>query len=77
MLLVIASIFAAIIGWLVAKTIIFKESDSFSANYNVVAAIFYSELMTFAIVAVGIILSLWWPAKRAMSIEPAIAIKYE
>lgn len=77
LLLVIASIFAAIIGWLVSKTIIFKESDSFSTNYNVVAAMFYSELMTFAIVAVGIILSLWWPAKRAMSIEPAIAIKYE
>ncbi|MBD5358511.1 MAG: FtsX-like permease family protein [Bacteroides sp.] len=35
------------------------------------------EAVTVILVAVGIIISLWWPAKKAMAIEPAIAIKDE
>ena len=35
------------------------------------------ELITLAIVALGIIASLWAPARRAMKIEPAIALKGE
>lgn len=35
------------------------------------------EGITVLIVAAGIVLSLWWPARKAMGIEPAIAIKDE
>lgn len=35
------------------------------------------EGTTILLVAIGIIVSLWWPAKKAMSIEPALAIKDE
>lgn len=35
------------------------------------------EAATIVLVAIGIIISLWWPARKAMSIEPAIAIKDE
>lgn len=33
------------------------------------------EVITFVFVAVGIVVSLWYPARKAMNIEPAIAIK--
>ena len=36
-----------------------------------------AEVATGLLVALGIILSLWWPARRAMAIEPAVAIKDE
>lgn len=35
------------------------------------------EAITFAIVAVGIIVSVWYPARKAMNIEPAEAVKAE
>ena len=35
------------------------------------------EIISVALVAMGIVLSLWYPARRAMAIEPAIAIKDE
>lgn len=35
------------------------------------------EIVAAAIIAVGIVISLWWPARRAMSIDPAEAIKAE
>lgn len=35
------------------------------------------EVITFAIVAVGIIVSVWYPARKAMNIEPAEAVKTE
>lgn len=35
------------------------------------------ECVTIMIVAAGIVLSLWYPARKAMGIEPAIAIKTE
>lgn len=35
------------------------------------------EIAAFVIVAAGIVVSLWYPAKKAMDIEPAIAIKSE
>lgn len=39
--------------------------------------IIFTELISLLIVAVGVILSLWYPARRAMDIEPAEAIKSE
>lgn len=35
------------------------------------------ELVSFALIAIGVLMALWYPAHRAMSIEPAIAIKEE
>lgn len=35
------------------------------------------EAITAVVMAIGIILSLWYPAWRAMKIEPAIAVKEE
>lgn len=36
-----------------------------------------TELIALAIVAAGVAVSLWYPARRAMSVEPAVAIKAE
>lgn len=36
-----------------------------------------AEAFTVIIVAIGIIISLWYPARKAMQIEPAVAIKAE
>ena len=35
------------------------------------------ELLAIALVALGVIVSLWWPARKIMNIEPASAIKEE
>lgn len=70
-LLIIATLLVAAIGWPLMKTTLLKESDIKNMT------VFYSELITFAVVAFGITVSLWWPAHRAMEIEPAIAIKDE
>ncbi len=35
------------------------------------------EAITIGLVAIGIVLSLWYPARKAMAIEPAIALKSE
>ena len=35
------------------------------------------ELVAIALVALGVIVSLWWPARKIMNIEPASAIKEE
>lgn len=35
------------------------------------------EIVTVALVSFGVIVSLWWPARKIMNIEPAIAVKEE
>ncbi len=71
LLLTIATLLTAAIGWPIMKITLLKDS-----NIDFMT-VFYSELITFAVVAIGITISLWWPAHRAMKIEPAIAIKDE
>lgn len=70
-LLTVATFLTAAIGWPLLKTILLKEG---SINTQEVLIV---EAVTIVIVAIGITLSLWWPAKKAMAIEPAIAIKDE
>ncbi|MBD5358513.1 MAG: FtsX-like permease family protein [Bacteroides sp.] len=71
LLLIIATLVVAAVGWPLMKATLLKESEITNMT------VFYSELITLAIVALGITVSLWWPAHRAMKIEPAIAIKDE
>lgn len=40
-------------------------------------ALLLLELVAVALVAFGVVISLWYPARRAMAIEPALAIKDE
>jgi len=47
-------------------------SDMFGREWYVFLII---GMIAFALVAFGILLSLWYPARKAMSVEPAIAIK--
>lgn len=42
-----------------------------------VGIILILELLSVILIAAGIVLSLWWPAHKAMQIEPALAIKDE
>ncbi len=79
LLLVIASLIAAPIGWSLINSR-FSHYDTyrieiFSESLHI--ELFILELVTFVIIAIGLTLSLWWPAYRAMKIQPAIAIKDE
>lgn len=38
-------------------------------------AILMCELVAIAIMVLGVIISLWWPARKIMKIEPAVAVK--
>lgn len=70
-LLFFASLLTAAVGWPLLHISWLQE------EFTNVKTIIYMEFVTFVIVALGITLSLWWPARRAMRIEPAIAIKDE
>lgn len=71
-LLAVAAILASAIIW----PFIFFTSEFINLGYSN-TLVFAIELITIFLVAIGIVLSLWWPAKKAMAIEPAIAIKDE
>ncbi len=70
-LLFFATLLTAAVGWPLLHITWLQE------QLTDVKTIIYMELVTFVIVAIGITISLWWPARRAMKIEPAIAIKDE
>lgn len=42
-----------------------------------VETILVCEIVAVALVAIGVIISLWWPARKIMNIEPAVAVKEE
>ena len=71
-LLGIAVVIASAILWPIALT----DSDIAQMGFKT-DTVLILELITIALMAIGIILSLWWPARKAMAIEPAIAIKDE
>ena len=69
-LLLAASVIAAIVGW-----IIVKKTDVIK-GYST-SEILWFELATMAIVAIGIIISVAYPAWTAMNIQPAVAVRDE
>lgn len=69
-LLLIATLLAAACIWPFFKNI--KE-----VIYEEWYVVLIAEAATAVLVAIGIVVSLWYPARKAMSIEPAIAIKSE
>lgn len=74
-LLAFATLLTGVIFWVVFKFANLESLNVFSTQETDV--IVKCEIATMVIVCIGIILSLWWPASKAMKIEPAIAIKDE
>ncbi|MDE6796140.1 MAG: FtsX-like permease family protein [Muribaculaceae bacterium] len=70
LLLIGASVLAAIVGWA-----FIKQTDLIQGFSDI--ELIWFELATMAIVAVGIVLSIIYPAWRAMQIEPAEAVRDE
>lgn len=71
-LLIIATILAALIGWIFIRVSIWNETNTFLLSRYVI-----TEIATAVFVGVAITFSVVYPAWSAMSIEPAIAIKEE
>lgn len=72
LLLVGATVLAGALMWsivLLSDIEIFTEFDT--------SWIIAGEAFTFVLMAIGIVVSIWWPARNAMKIEPALAIKDE
>ncbi len=68
-LLAVASIFISIIGWIIA----IEMYDGLLSRIDLL----FTELFTLILMVLGIILSISYPAWRAMKIEPALAVKDE
>lgn len=72
-LLLMASVIGAILFW-TAYYLNYISTFPITAEKDVNL---YAELFTVIVVGIGIIISLSWPAYKAMHIEPAIAVKDE
>ena len=70
LLVVFATVLAAIAGWVIMKVTDVADGLPYES-------VVLTEMMTMILVVVGIVVSIWYPARRAMRIEPAIAIKAE
>lgn len=70
LLVLFASILAAIVGWVVMRVTDVTDGLPYSSVVVI-------EVLTMVLVAIGITISVSYPAYRAMKIEPAIAIKAE
>lgn len=69
-LVAFATVIAAIVGWVIIR--VTDVSDGLPHS-----AVIIMEVVTMVLVAIGISISIWYPAYKAMKIEPAIAIKAE
>lgn len=67
---------AVVITSAVVWTLVYTDSDITDMGIDK-TTVLIMEGVTVVLMAIGIVLSLWWPAKKAMAIEPAIAIKDE
>lgn len=68
---------AVIIASAIMWPLVFTDNELLNDMEIEKTTILLIEIATVVLVACGIIVSLWWPAKKAMSIEAAIAIKEE
>lgn len=71
LLLMVATMLAAAVGWPLITDVLNKEETVEKSS------ILIYETLTLCVMAIGILLSIWLPARKAMAIEPAIAIKEE
>lgn len=70
LLLAGSSVIAGVVGWiLVKKALIIKDFST--------AEVIWFEIATIVIVALGIIISVAYPARKAMNVEPAEAVRDE
>ncbi len=69
-LLVGATIIAGIVGWIIVK------KTNIIAGYSN-SEIIWFEVATMVLVAIGIVISISYPAWKAMNIEPAVAVRDE
>lgn len=74
LLTIAATVLAGIIFWAIYK---FANMESFEGFPSDKMEIINAEWITMLIIAAGVSLSLLWPSRKAMHIEPAIAIKDE
>ena len=72
LLLVCATIAAGAIVWGIVTLSDIKIIGYFKTSWIIIG-----EIVAFVLIALGMAISIWWPARRAMMIEPAIAIKDE
>lgn len=70
-LLLLATALGAAIGWPLIIEVLNKDEIVKKGS------ILIFETLTLAVMSAGICLSIWLPARKAMAIEPAIAIKEE
>jgi len=70
-LLLIAAVIMVAAGWPLLKATLLTDAD-IEMKDTVVAAV-----MTVALMAIAVVACIWLPARRAMKIDPAIAIKDE
>lgn len=74
LLTIAATVLAGIIFWAIYK---FANMESYEGFPSDKMEIINAEWITMLIIAAGVSLSLLWPSRKAMHIEPAIAIKDE
>lgn len=71
LMLLLAVVLASAVGWPIVNSMT-EGKDSVTLTDKIVA-----EAITVAVMAIGITVSIMWPAWRATRVEPAIAIKEE
>lgn len=70
-LLLIAALISAVVGWPILRKTLLENASLTDSN------VLWGEVLTVAFMAVGVVISIWIPARKAMKIEPAVAVKDE